>query len=113
LRPGVVEDARVGGVEVVEAALVQPLEHVPLHRLPGHAEERADQRRPERLTRLPVAAPATAQLILAVELRSSDGRSWSAIGGGDTVAAALDWARECCPDDTSWELLGREELYGD
>jgi hypothetical protein len=65
------------------------------------------------LTLLPVAAPVTAQRILAVEFRSSDGRSWSAIGGGDTVAAALDWARECCPDDTSWELLGWEDLYGD
>ncbi len=65
------------------------------------------------LTLLPVAAPATAQRILAVEFRSTDGRSWSAIGGGDTVAAALDWARECRPDDTSWELLGWEDLYGD
>ena len=64
-------------------------------------------------TPLPVAAPATAQLILAVEFRSSDGRSWSAIGGGATVAAALDWARECCPDDTTWELAGWEDLYGD
>jgi hypothetical protein len=64
------------------------------------------------LTLLPVATPATAQRILAVEFHSTDGRSWSAIGGGDTVAAARDWARECCPDDTSWELLGREDLYG-
>src|SRR6059058_3373467 len=47
------------------------------------------------LTLLPVAAPATAQRIRAVEFRSTDGRSWSATGGGDTVAAALDWAREC------------------
>jgi len=38
---------------------------------------------------------------------------WSAIGGGDTVVAALGWARECCPDDTRWELLGWEDLYGD
>ena len=65
------------------------------------------------LTLLPVAAPATAQRIRAVEFRSTDGRSWSATGGGDTVAAALDWARECCPDDTSWELLRWEDLYGD
>jgi hypothetical protein len=39
----------VGGVEVVEPALVQSLEHAPLHRLPRHAQERSDQRRPERL----------------------------------------------------------------
>jgi hypothetical protein len=68
---------------------------------------------PNNLTLLPVAAPATAQRIFAVEFRSTDGRSWSAIGGGDTVAAALDWARECCPDDMSWELLDWEDLYGD
>ena len=49
LRSGVLEDDQVCGVEVGEAALVQPLEHVPLHRLPGHAQEGANQRRPERL----------------------------------------------------------------
>ena len=48
LRPRVLEDGQVGGVEVVEAALVQALEHVPLYRFPGDAQERADQRRPER-----------------------------------------------------------------
>ena len=48
LGSGVLEDVQVGGVEIAEAALVQPLEHVLLHRLPGHAQERADQRRPER-----------------------------------------------------------------
>src|SRR5215211_3279063 len=47
----VLEDVEIGGIEVVEAALVQPLEHVPLHRLPGDAQERADQWRPERLLR--------------------------------------------------------------
>ena len=35
LRPGVPEDVQVRRVEVVEAALVQPLEHVPLDRFPG------------------------------------------------------------------------------
>ena len=65
------------------------------------------------LTPLLFAPPATAQVILAFEFRSTDGWSWSAIGGGATVAEALDWARECCPDDTSWELLRWEDLYGD
>jgi hypothetical protein len=36
-------------VEVVEAALVQALEHALLYGLPGHAQERSDKRRPERL----------------------------------------------------------------
>ena len=48
----VLEDGQVRGVEVVEAALVQPLEHAPLHGLPGHAEQRADQRRAEGFRRV-------------------------------------------------------------
>jgi hypothetical protein len=60
-----------------------------------------------------VAPPAPGQLILAVEFRSIDGRSWNAIGGGATVAAAIAWAQECCPGDTSWELVSWEDLYGD
>ena len=30
------------------------------------------------------------QYILAVEFRSRDGRSWGAVGGGPTAAAAID-----------------------
>jgi hypothetical protein len=66
-----------------------------------------------KLVRLRVAPAAPAQRILAVEFRSTDGRSWNAIGGGATVAAAIEWARGCCPDDTTWELVGWEDLYGD
>jgi len=36
-------------IEVVEAMLVEPFQHAPLHGLPGHAQERADQRRAEGL----------------------------------------------------------------
>jgi DNA-binding MarR family transcriptional regulator len=32
-------------LEIGETVLVEPLEHVLLHRLPGHAQQRADQRR--------------------------------------------------------------------
>ena len=46
---GVLEDVQVGRVEVVVAGFVPPPERVPLHRLEGHAEEGADQRRPEGL----------------------------------------------------------------
>jgi hypothetical protein len=41
----VLEDVQVRRLDIGEAVLVQPLEHVPLHGLPGHAQERADQRR--------------------------------------------------------------------
>ena len=49
LRSRVPEDLEVRRVEVVEAALVQPLEHSALHGFPRHPQERADQRRPEGL----------------------------------------------------------------
>src|SRR5829696_9903318 len=51
LRAGVLKDVQMRRVEVVEAVLVQAFEHVALDRLPGHAQERADQRRAERLLR--------------------------------------------------------------
>lgn len=53
------------------------------------------------------------QRILAVRFRSSDGRSWDTIGGGATVAAAIRWARESCPGDTTWAAVDWSELYGD
>jgi hypothetical protein len=62
--------------------------------------------------RLPTAA-APSPGILAVEFRSPDGRSWNAIGGGDTVAAAIDWARESCPGGTTWHTVSWNDLYGD
>jgi hypothetical protein len=63
-----------------------------------------------KLRRLPVAP---AQRILSVEFRSPEGRHWHAIGGGTTVAAAIDWARQCCPDGTTWDAVSWEDLYGE
>ena len=51
--------------------------------------------------------------VLTVEFRSGDGRSWNAIGGGPTVAAAIDWARTCCPDGATWAPVGWSDLYGE
>jgi hypothetical protein len=48
---GVLKDGEMRSVEVVEAPLVQTLAHVPLHRLPRKAKERADERRAERFGR--------------------------------------------------------------
>jgi hypothetical protein len=64
-------------------------------------------------TRLAAAPPARAHRILAVEFHAPDGRSWNAIGGGDTVRAAIDWARGSCPDDTTWQPHSWNDLYGD
>ena len=61
----------------------------------------------------PIAAAAPEQRILAVEFRSRDGRSWKAIGGGATVAAAIGWAREGCPGDTTWDAVSWNDLYGE
>lgn len=47
MRTGVLEDEQMGRVEVVEAVLVEALEHVSLHSFPGHAQKRTDQRRTE------------------------------------------------------------------
>jgi hypothetical protein len=60
-----------------------------------------------------LASEPTEQRILSVEFRSLDGRSWTAIGGGDTLAAAIEWAWESCPRDADWRPVGWEDLYGD
>jgi len=65
------------------------------------------------LIRLPMLRPAPEQRILAVEFASAEGRTWTAIGGGETVAAAIAFARESCPDDTAWHLVDWNDLYGD
>jgi xanthine/CO dehydrogenase XdhC/CoxF family maturation factor len=64
------------------------------------------------LIQLPTPSAAPAQRILAVEFVSADERTWTAIGGGDTLAAAIASARESCPDG-SWQLLDWNDLYGD
>jgi hypothetical protein len=47
--PRVLEDVQVRRVEVGEAPLAQPVEHSPLHGFPGHSQQRADQRRSDRV----------------------------------------------------------------
>jgi hypothetical protein len=59
------------------------------------------------------AAVAPEQRVLAIELRSADGRRWNAVGGGATVAAAILDARESCPEDATWEPVEWNDLYGD
>jgi hypothetical protein len=66
-----------------------------------------------KLVLIPVAQPVEAQRILNVEFRAPDGRSWKAIGGGETLAAAIEWARGSCPDGTNWEPVGWNDVYGE
>ena len=67
---------------------------------------------PIRLPR-PVSAPAAGQHVLRVDFCSPGGRRWSAIGGGPTVAAAIAFARESCPEGSAWSLDSWSPLYGD
>jgi len=53
------------------------------------------------------------QCIITVDFRAPDGRSWSAVGGGGTIAEAIVYARESCPDDTTWDAVGWNDLYGE
>jgi hypothetical protein len=52
------------------------------------------------------------QYIVAVTFRADD-RRWLAVGGGETVVAAIEWARESCPDGGVWEVDTWRDLYGD
>jgi hypothetical protein len=62
---------------------------------------------------LPSAAAATGQVVLMVDLISPQGRTWSAVGLGDTLAEALAFARDSCPTDTTWQPVRWNDLYGD
>jgi hypothetical protein len=75
--------------------------------------------RPDRLRNYPVvkvnrrpdAGPT--QHILSVEFSSPDGRTWQAIGGGDTLATAIAFAGDSSPTDTTWQPVRWNDLYGD
>jgi hypothetical protein len=62
---------------------------------------------------VPPQTAAEEQHILAVTFRSAAGRRWRAIGGGQTIAAAIEWARESCPDGVPWRAESWTALYGD
>jgi hypothetical protein len=53
------------------------------------------------------------QRVLVVAFRSTDGRSCTAVGGGPTDAAAIDWARESCPVGVTWDVTDWDDLYGE
>lgn len=55
---------------------------------------------------------AHAQSVLMVDLASSDGRSWWAVGVGDTLAEALAFAQDSCPTDATWQPISWKDLYG-
>jgi hypothetical protein len=48
-----------------------------------------------------------------VDFTSPEGRTWWAVGVGDTLAAAIDFAHDSCPSDTNWQSVRWNDLYGD
>jgi hypothetical protein len=61
----------------------------------------------------PPRPAVAAQLSLVVEFRSHDGRAWHAIGGGDTLADAIAFARDSCPGDAAWQPVSWNDVYGE
>ena len=62
---------------------------------------------------LPSTQVAHAQHILMVEFTSPDGRTSKAIGGGDTLDAAIAFAQDSCPTDATWHPISWSDLHGD
>ncbi len=62
---------------------------------------------------LPSTQRSHAQHVLMVEFTSPDGRTWQAIGGGDTLADAIVFAQDGCPTDAAWQPISWSDLYGD
>lgn len=61
----------------------------------------------------PLTQAAHAQHVLMVAFTSPDGRACQAIGGGDTLADAIAFARDSCPTHTTWQPIHWNDLYGD
>ena len=66
-----------------------------------------------RVNPFPSTQPSHGQHILMVEFTSPDGRTSQAIGGGDTLADAIAFARDSCPTDATWHPVSWNDLYGD
>ena len=60
-----------------------------------------------------VRAAAPSQVVLMVDFSSPEGRTWWAVGVGDTLADSLAFARDSCPTDTAWQATRWNDLYGD
>jgi hypothetical protein len=53
------------------------------------------------------------QRIIRVSLQAPSGERWDAIGGGDSVDAALDFAVASAPAERRWRVVGWRDVYGD
>ena len=53
------------------------------------------------------------QTIIRVSLQAPGGERWDAIGGGDSVDAALEFALESAPAEQRWRVVGWRNVFGD
>lgn len=76
--------------------------------------EPANPARPQRAAiSFPSTRPVSTQFVLMVDLTSPEGRTWWAVGAGDTLAEADTFAQDSCPTDTTWQPTRWDDLYGD
>jgi hypothetical protein len=57
--------------------------------------------------------PAPSHVVLMVDFTSPEGRTWWAVGLGDSLAEAIAFAQDSCPTDTTWQPTRWNDLYGD
>ena len=57
---------------------------------------------------MPVMKP---QPIIRVSLKAPDGERWDAIGGGDSIDAALEFALESAPPNRPWQIVGWRPVF--
>ena len=53
------------------------------------------------------------QHVIRVTLETPGGERWDAIGGGESVDAALEFAVESAPPGRHWRVLTWREIYGE
>ena len=53
------------------------------------------------------------QHIIRVSLQTQGGERWDAIGGGDSLDAALEFAVASAPADRRWRVLGWRSVFED
>jgi hypothetical protein len=51
--------------------------------------------------------------VIRVTLEAPTGERWDAIGGGDSVDAALELAVASAPAETRWRVLAWRDVYGE
>jgi hypothetical protein len=59
------------------------------------------------------STPKRPQVVLLVELCEPNGGRWEAIGGGATVAEAIEFALASAPADRKWKPVSWTEPYSD